>query len=258
MSVGDRLGFAKELAQGAGELTLSYFQRADLEVETKADESPVSAADKAAETWIRERLAERFPDDGILGEEHGEVAGRSGYRWVIDPIDGTHSFVQGLPFYANLISVEEGVSPVAGVIHFPAMAETLWGTREKVQWQTGTKVATARVSSVGRLDRALFVTTSPNYFIESGCPEIYERLVGATRLTRGLPDAYSLAAVITGRAEVCVEPTLRRWDISAAEALVIGAGGRYTDMQGGGSYRSSIVSNGRVHDQILTITKGEA
>ncbi len=210
---------------------------------------------KAAEAWIRERLAVSYPDDGILGEEEGEQTGTTGYLWVIDPIDGTHSFVQGLPFYANLVSVEYEQTPVAGVIHFPAMGETIWGTRDLVEWQVGSQIRPARVSTVQRLADGLFTTTSPNYFLDEHCQPLYDELVGVARISRGLPDAYSLAAVITGRAEVCVEPMLKRWDISAAHVLVEGAGGRYTDMAGGRSYTSSVVSNGLIHDEVLTITK---
>src|SRR6476469_1191640 len=121
-----RLQFAVEIAREAGELTLRYFRRADVAVETKADDSPVTIADRSAEELLRQRIGERFPRDAIIGEEFGEQTGQSGFQWILDPIDGTKSFIHGVPLYTTLVAVLENDEPRIGVIHAPAVGETAY------------------------------------------------------------------------------------------------------------------------------------
>src|SRR5882757_2957263 len=124
--IAERLQFAVEIAREAGDGTLRYFRRLDLAVERKADQSPVTVADRSAEELLRQRIGDRFPNDAIIGEELGEKAGQSGFQWILDPIDGTKSFIHGVPLYTTLIAVLRDGEPVAGVIHAPAVGETVY------------------------------------------------------------------------------------------------------------------------------------
>jgi len=125
----DRLAFARRAAREAGAITLEHFQRHDLLIERKADDSPVTVADRAAEEHLRSAIAQQFPEDGILGEEFGEVAGSSGLRWILDPIDGTKSFIHGVPLYTTLVGVELEQRGVVGVIYAPATGEMVSAAR---------------------------------------------------------------------------------------------------------------------------------
>ena len=120
---------AVELARMAGELTLRYFRADDLDVDLKGDGTPVTAADRAAERLVRDELARRHPDDGVLGEEEAERIGTSGRRWVLDPIDGTKAFTHGVPLYTNLLAVEDEHGLAVGVVNVPALGETVWAGR---------------------------------------------------------------------------------------------------------------------------------
>ena len=136
-TVSPLLSTAVELARQAGELTLRWFRSPDLVVDVKADATPVTEADRSAERFLRRELASRFPDDGIVGEEEAERPGRSGRRWVIDPIDGTKAFTHGVPLFATLLALLEGDEPVLGVIHLPALGETVYAARGEGCWIDG-------------------------------------------------------------------------------------------------------------------------
>src|SRR4051812_30386348 len=137
--VKDRLDFAVDVAREAGTLILRYYQNADLAVELKGDETPVTAADRGAEELIRQRIAKMFPGDGVLGEEFGETASSNGYRWILDPVDGTKSFVHGVPLFGTLIGIEHNGEMVAGVCRFPALDEVVYaGQGGGTWWQVGT------------------------------------------------------------------------------------------------------------------------
>ena len=129
-----RLKFACDAAQEAGRLTLKYFQRADLQIDLKQDATPVTVADREAEQLLRQRIAASFPDDGVLGEEFGEQSGTSGFRWILDPIDGTKSFIHGVPLYSVLIGVEHEGQSRLGVIHVPALQETAYAAAGQGAW----------------------------------------------------------------------------------------------------------------------------
>ena len=131
-----RLEFAIHAARAAGEITLGYFRKEDLAVDLKADDTPVTAADRLAETMLRGLIAESFPDDAILGEEFPEREGTSGYRWILDPIDGTKSFIHGVPLYSTLVGVEFEGRSILGVIHVPALDESVYAARGLGAWQS--------------------------------------------------------------------------------------------------------------------------
>ena len=132
--VAARLAAALEFSQEAGQLTVRYFQSSDFSVERKADNSPVTQADRAAELLLRDRIANAFPGDSVLGEEFGPQAGSSGFQWILDPIDGTKSFISGVPLYSQLIGILRGDETVAGVIHVPALDECIFAARGHGAW----------------------------------------------------------------------------------------------------------------------------
>ncbi|MAB82048.1 MAG: hypothetical protein CMJ24_01260 [Phycisphaerae bacterium] len=251
-----RLETARTLAGEMGDITLDYFGRERLAIDRKADGSIVTEADRAAEAHARSVLGARYGEDGLLGEEHGEVEGDSPWRWVIDPIDGTVSFARGVPAYGVLIGIEYEQVPVGGIIHLPAWGETVWGGRGLGAWQRrcGEAPRPARVSEVDALSEAMVCTTTWDYFRDGGSVDFHDRLVRACT-TRGWSDCSAHLLLATGRIDAVVDPLLSRWDISASIAVVEAAGGRVTDL--GGRFdpgcSNAVLSNGRLHDSILAL-----
>lgn len=257
-----RLDLALAMAGEASHLILSYYQSSSLAVESKRDASPVTAADRGAEELIRARLAREFPDDAILGEEFGEKPGTSGYRWILDPVDGTKSFIHGVPLFGTLIGIERGTECVAGVCHFPAMNETVWGGRGLgAWWRTGNgMVHPARVSSVNRLTDATVCFTTVQGYARVGRFDVFESLVAQAHLMRGWGDCYGHILVATGRADVMVDPLMNPWDAAALVPIVTEAGGSFVDWMGQPSIWSGngISINRGLADDILSITRGKA
>lgn len=249
--------FALEVAREAGNLTLSYFQSSNLQVDRKRDGTQVTAADRAAELLLRERLLARFPNDGVLGEEHGEVVGTSGLRWVLDPIDGTASFVCGVPLYSNLVALEHAGRTIVGVIHLPALGETVYAARGLGAWHSfgDTPARPARVSRTASLRESVVCTTSLDYFVRAGVPGLHDRVQASCALFRGWSDAYAAVLLATGRVDAFVEPKVALWDVAAVQVVVEEAGGAYTDFSGGTNLSAGncIASNGLVHHELLNL-----
>ena len=257
----ERLALALSAAREAGRLTLEYFGRADLAVERKADESPVTVADRRAEQLLRERIIGKFPDDAIMGEELPDRHGRSGYRWILDPIDGTKSFIHGVPLYGVLVGLEHGLQSVLGVIQIPALDECVYAAAGQGAWHVrgSGAPAPARVSQTPRLADSLFCTSEMASFLRRGAPEVYDSLQAAARLTRTWGDCYGYLLVATGRAEVMVDPIMNVWDAAAIQPILLEAGGTFSDWQGKPSIHSGegIATNGRVLGEVLKITRPE-
>jgi histidinol-phosphatase len=258
----DRLQLAVEAARAAGAETLKWFRQAELGLERKGDGSPVTAADRAAESLLRERIAGAFPHDSILGEEFGETIGSSPYRWVVDPIDGTKSFITGVPLYTTLVAVLEGERPLLGVILAPATGELVYAAAGgPTYYDPGTGQAVeSRVSDVERLADATFLTTELNTFDrvgEKGARGVYEKLERACRLTRTWGDAYGYLLVATGRADVMVDPVVNLWDAAALQPVIEGAGGHYSDWQGRPSVHTgnAVATNPQLAGLVLSITR---
>ena len=255
-----RLEVAVEAAREAGDLVLRRFRRPDLAVEWKSDASPVTIADREAEAHLRRSLEAAFPRDGILGEELGETTGTSGYRWILDPVDGTRSFVRGIPLFGTLVAVERDGRGVVGVIHLPACGETVYAaTGEGAWWKVGEdEPRPARVSSVPTLDEALFLVTSPEGFARRGCQEAFERLRARCGSTRTWGDCYGYALVATGRAEVMVDPALRVWDAAALQPILEEAGGTFTGWSGEASIHAGdgFATNGQLYPAVLAVLHG--
>jgi histidinol-phosphatase len=225
---GQLLEFAVDLAFRAGRITLAHFQNG-VDVELKSDSSPVTIADRAAESIMRDRIAVVFPGDGIVGEELGSVREQSQRRWILDPIDGTRSFVRGVPLYGTLIGLEEDGEPVLGVIHLPALGETIWAASGLGCWWNGRR---ARVSATARISDALVVASDAESFDRQGRSDGWNRLRASAGICRTWGDCYGYALVATGRAEAMIDPVLSVWDAAAVVPIVREAGGVVTSLNG--------------------------
>ena len=241
-------------ARAAGEIALHYF-RTNLTVETKADRTPVTRADRECETKIVEILSTRFPDHGFLGEELGERAGRTKVRWIIDPIDGTKNFIRGIPFFATLIALEEGGEVTAGVIYAPAINDLLYARKGQGAFANGRQV---HVSAVTDLHDAMLIHGGLKDLKVRPCWQPFLRLVDATARQRGFGDALGHSVVICGQAEIALEPEIKPWDVAATKIIVTEAGGCFSDFAGTPSIYtgSAVISNGRVHHEVLNILQG--
>ena len=250
----DLLRTARALAIKAGDITLRHFGDV-LDPETKGDGTPVTAADRGAESYLREEIASRYPDHGIVGEEFGISDPGASVVWVLDPIDGTRSFVRGVPLYGVLIGIQvEGV-PTVGVAHFPALRETVaaaagcgcdWNGRP------------AQVSGITDLSHAAVLATDPADLLDPPLARGWETLVRNSSLARTWGDCYGHLLVATGRAEVMVDPILSHWDSAPFVPILREAGGRFTDMTGEerGDGGSGLSTNGILHEPILAILQG--
>lgn len=254
-----RLTFARQLADAADELVMRYYQSHALAVDTKRDGSPVTTADREAEQLIRAAVAQQFPDDGVLGEEFGETPGRSEFRWIIDPIDGTKAFVCGVPLFGSLIAVEHLPTrrAVVGVISIPAMGERVSAASGvgATYHRQGRDVGHARVSRTASLEKAVFTYTEPRIYHATGTFSTFDELSRRAYTARGWSDAYGFLLVATGRSDVHLEPELKIWDVAAPAAVLAEAGGRCTSWTGEDTIHAStaMASNGHLHDEVLRV-----
>jgi len=258
-----RMATAVELAILAGDSTLKYFRSRNYQVERKNDRSPVTIADKNAEQLIRDELSKRYPSDAILGEEFGAIDGETEYKWVVDPIDGTKSFISGVPLYSTLVAVTRSGVPTIGVIYIPVLKEIIvaaighgaWYCEDtcdlNASWQR------ARVSSVENLSEGLFVTSQADNFDARGARHSIDKLTAASYVTRTWGDGYGYLLVATGRAEVMVDPICNPWDIAAVLPVIVEAGGTFSDWKGDARIDTGdgVGSNGKVHSQVLDMLK---
>lgn len=229
MNLTPYLDFAAETAYLAGRLTLGYFQTG-VRPDFKADDSPVTIADRMAEQLIRQRIEARFPEAAIVGEEFGSQGSEDAtFRWFIDPIDGTKSFVRGVPLYAVLLGLEIEGQPVVGAAYFPALDEMLSGATGLGAWCNGRR---AQVSTMERLDRAYACFTDPGNFITRNRKAAWDRLVQATYVRAGWSDAYGYLLAATGRVEVMLDPYMDTWDCGPFPAIFSEAGGYFGDWKG--------------------------
>lgn len=241
--------FAVQIAREAGALTLNHF-KPETPVELKADNTPVTIADREAEQLLRDRIGRVFPTHGILGEEFGEKPGREPARWILDPIDGTFSFISGVPLYSVLVGFEWEGRMQAGVIHLPALNETVWAARGMGAWWNDKP---AHVSGVTELAEARVSTGSLKVLEKQGRLREYERLRQAVRADRGWPDAYAYALLATGRVEVVLDPIMAIWDTAALLPVVTEAGGALSDWSGVENHAAPecVGTNGKLHGAVL-------
>ena len=245
------LDVAIAAAKAAGEVILPYFRTA-LQIETKADQSPVTAADRAGEQVIVEMLRQHFPEYSVLGEEFGAQPGRTDARWIIDPIDGTQNFIRGIPFFGTLIALEQAGEITVGVVHAPAQGDLLYAARGLGAFANGERLA---VSTLTDLAQATLLHGSLDLMMRDGYWEGLARLAQATRRQRGFGDYFAYTFVCRGQAEVMLETNIQPWDVAPLKILVEEAGGRFSDFTGAPTIYSgnAMISNGHVHDAVLAL-----
>ena len=220
--------FLKQIAGEAGHLALEY-QRKGISAETKEDESPVTAADKACEKMLVEAIGRQFPDDGILGEEGASKDSTNGRKWIVDPIDGTRDYVRGMPLWANLIGLEQDGEVVAGVANCPTQNLMCWASKGGGTFANG---ARAQVSGITEQSQAVLCF---NGFHKSNVPAMGQQLlnwVGGYWAVRGMGGAVDAMFVAMGKADVWVEPNAKPWDFAALKIIVEEAGGRFASFSG--------------------------
>lgn len=244
----EELAFAEELAEEAGRIGLSFF-RGSFEVREKADRSPVTEADLAIEAMIREEVRRRYPQDGVLGEESG-LQGPSARRWIVDPIDGTRNFADGIQIWATLIALAVDEVPVLGVVSAPALGERYTAIRGGGARLNGEPI---HVSRADRLERAFVCYGEARDLLDSPHAEAFLELIRGARRERGFGDFWAHMLVARGSADLMLEPELNTWDWAAVQVIVEEAGGRMTTFAGGPLTHggSVLTSNGVLHDEVL-------
>lgn len=252
----ERLAFAVEIAKEAGDITLQYFGQLNADQrDAKGDGTPVTVADRASETHLRKRIGETYPDDAIKGEEFDDKPGTSGYEWVIDPIDGTISFIQGVPLYGTMLACLRNGHPELGVIRMPALHEVVYAAEGVGCFYTkeGHEPTLARMSTIEDLDQSIINTTSMSYFTTPELRSLYDYLDAQCKYSRGWSDAYAWVLLATGRVDSVIEPDLKLWDFAAALPIVTESGGTWSNLEGGQTLDSTqlIASNPTLHSALL-------
>ena len=244
----EELAFANELADRAGEIGLGFFGGA-FEIRLKPDRSPVTEADIAIEEAIRGAIRERYPDDGVLGEEGGSE-GRGRRRWIVDPIDGTKNFADGVQVWSNLIALAADDEPVVGVLNFPALGERYEASTGGGARLNGEPI---HVSRADRVSRSFFVFAGMEDWLEGPYAAGVQGLVREARRNRGFGDAWGHCLVARGSADVMVELELATWDWAALQVLLREAGGRMSQFDGSPLVHGGTVlsTNGILHDEIV-------
>jgi histidinol phosphatase-like enzyme (inositol monophosphatase family) len=217
-----------EVAGIAGDIAMEYYG-ANPATRTKSDGSPVSVADTSAEQAAREWIELHFPEDGIIGEELASVRENAARRWIIDPIDGTYTFLQSVPLWGTLVAVAEGESVIAGAAYFPALDDSIVAARGEGCWWNGSRAA---VSTVAELAEARLVTTDARFLRDEARRERWTRLQNGARTMRTWGDCYGYLLVATGRADIMVDDVISDWDGAAFMPIITEAGGEFTDWRG--------------------------
>lgn len=243
-----------EAARAAGQVALEYFDQG-VAVEWKSDHSPVTVADRNAEQALRERLSGAFPGDGFLGEEFGDTPGTTGYRWIIDPIDGTRSFVRNIPHWATLVGLDYRGEMIAGVSFAPADNVLFRALRGDGTFKNDRRV---RVSDVATLDQSLACYSGVQFFQQAGKEQEFLRILRGVDRVRGFGDYYGFVLLAQGSCDLMVDYGVHIWDIAGLKVIVEEAGGRFTDWDGGTDLErpDCVASNGHVHDAALALLKG--
>lgn len=249
-----RYEVAIEAAQRAGQVALQYFDRADLNVEWKANFSPVTIADRAAETALRETLLGQFGMDGFWGEEFGQVPGQSGFRWIIDPIDGTRNFVRGIPLWGTMVGLEYRGEPIAGIVVFPALGWTYRALRGDGAFRNDRRI---HVSPVAQLSEGMLFYSGASWFLASSCRDAFIEMCLRSQRQRGFGDCYGFVLVAQGSGEAMLDYGVHPWDVAAILPIIEEAGGRFTDWSGQRTiHRPDVLaSNAQVHEEILDILR---
>ena len=252
------LAFAIACCDEADELALRHFRR-DMIIETKPDRSYVTEVDQAIERRIRERITAEYPDHGVVGEEFGTEAGQGSVRWYVDPIDGTHNFIRGVPLFGTLLAAEADGELQVGVMSAPALGGRWFASRGGGAWAISAFGPDAgfrrriEVSRVAQLADAHVLYGSAQEIAESGAAPGFSALIADVWRDRGFGDFWGYALVAEGAAEAMIEVGPKAWDLAAPLVIVEEAGGRLTDLHGQRTIHSGTVlaSNGKLHDEVL-------
>lgn len=253
-----RYNLAVEAARRAGDharqVYEATFQDRKMEVIRKADDSPVTVADRGAERLIRDMVGAHFPADGFLGEEFGDQAGNSGYRWVIDPIDGTKSFIRHIPLWGTLIGLEYNGEQIGGVVYIPMFRQMFRALRGDGAYLDDIRI---RVSDVATLPESVLCYSSINWFIRHGKQEAFLNIYKQTYRQRGYGDFYGFMMVAQGSADLMIEHGVSPWDVAATKPIVEEAGGTFTDWDGTPTiHRPDVIAtNGRLHEKTLEMLR---
>ena len=250
-----RYELAVEAARKAGDLARGFYETT-FDVEKKADNSPVTIADKQAEQLIRQMVTQHFPDDGFLGEEFGDQPGGSGFRWVIDPIDGTRSFVRHIPIWATLIGLEYRGEQIGGIAYVPVFDQMYRALRGDGAYVNDRRI---QVSTEDQLSESLMCYSSIRWFQSAGREKTFLELVSKTQRQRGFGDFYGFVLVAEGAADLMLEHGVHEWDVSALKAIVEEAGGTFTDWKGTPTTATPdvLATNGKLHAATLAILNRE-
>jgi histidinol-phosphatase len=244
-----------EGATQAGRVALEYFDRGVV-VEWKGDQSPVTVADRNAEQRLRQIITSRFPADGFVGEEFGAQPGSTGFRWIIDPIDGTRSFVRNIPHWATLVGLEYCGEMIAGVSFAPAENILFRALRGEGTFKNERRV---RVSDVGNLHESLACYSGLQYFREAGKEREFASVLHSVDRARGFGDYYGFVLLAQGSCDLMVDYGVHIWDIAGLKVIVEEAGGKFTDWDGGTDLErpDCLATNGRLHDAVLTLLRSK-
>ena len=235
MDLSSHRTFIAELATESGDFIRPFFGRTDLAVEVKGDASPVTAADRGAEQLLRRRILARFPDHGIIGEEFGTEREDAEWVWVLDPIDGTKSFISAVPLWGTLIALLHNGQPVLGCIHQPILGQLLIGDNVT----TTLNDIPVRCRATRRIEEATVLTSDHLNLAHYQNGPACDRLLARARLARTWGDCYGYLLLACGHADVCIDPIMNPWDIAALVPVVRGAGGGISDWNGGDAYPAS-------------------
>jgi len=248
------LALALELCDEADRIALRWYRR-DVPTSRKADRTFVTEADQAIERLIRERIRAAHPGHGFVGEEYGAEDGAAGIRWYIDPIDGTHNFIRGVPLFGTLLAAEVEGEMQVGVMSAPALGERWYAARGMGAFATASDGLRrrVRVSDVGALEDAQLIYGSRRENVSSGLMPGFDTLLEACWRDRGFGDFWGYALVAEGAAEAMFETGMHSWDVAAPQVIIEEAGGRVTDVDGRRSVDapSFVGSNGLLHEEIL-------
>ena len=252
----DDLTFALTLADRADRVTRARFGALDLRIETKPDLTPVTDADRAVESDLRDALGQHRPGDTVLGEEFGGTTTLSGRQWIIDPIDGTKNFVRGVPVWASLIALLDDGVPTVGVVSAPALQRRWWAARGRGAFAAvgGAPPRRLSVSSVAALDAASLSFSSLSGWADRGLRDRFIDLTDAVWRVRAFGDFLSYCLVAEGAVDIAAEPEVSVWDLAPLDILVREAGGLFTSLDGtpGPHGGSAVATNGPLHERVLS------
>ncbi|MCZ7557981.1 MAG: histidinol-phosphatase [Bacteroidia bacterium] len=242
------------LADASAVWIMRHF-RTDFATERKADSSPVTEADRGAERIMREMILASHPDHGIIGEEYGSLRPEARWTWVLDPIDGTKSFISGVPLFGTLIAVCEYGQPLLGCINFPVLHQRLIGDNRNA-WLNGSRIS---VRPIHALEDATLLVTDPSDIRRHKNGVAFERLTERVGIFRSWGDCYGHALLASGYADIMVDPVLQPWDIMALLPVLRGAGAAVSSYEGGDAVASGslVASHPALHDEVIAMLNND-